>query len=84
MKARVKIKNILLISLGVFVLVLACLFFVGCVVFIAVKQPLAFFCVLIICGAGFFMVLGDLIETLYELYKERNKKEKDEKEDEKV
>lgn len=74
MKARVKIKNILLISLGVFVLVLACLFFVGFVVFIAIKQPLAFMGALI-CGAGFFMMLGDVIEMFYEIYKERNKKD---------
>lgn len=73
MKARVKIKNILLISLGVFVLVLACLFFVGFVVFIAIKQPLAFMGGS--CGAGFFMMLRDVIEMFYEIYKERNKKD---------
>jgi len=59
-------------------LVVACLIFVGCVVFVAIKQPIAFMGALI-SGAGFFMILGDLIETLYELYKERNQKEKDEK-----
>ena len=74
MKARVKIKNILLISLGVFVLVLACLFFVGFVVFIAIKQHLAFMGALI-CGAGLFMMLGGVIEMFYEIYKERNKKD---------
>ena len=74
MKTRVKIKDMLLISLGVIVLVLVCLFFVGFVVFIAIKQPLAFMGVLI-CGAGFFMMLGDIIEILYRLYKERNKKD---------
>ena len=78
MKTRVKIKEMVLISFGTIILVVACMIFVGCVFFFAIKQPLAFFCALL-CGAGFFMVLGDLIEILYELYKERNQKEKDEK-----
>lgn len=74
MKTRVKIKDILFVSFGVTLLVVACMIFVGCVVFIAVRQPIAFMGALI-CGACFFVVLGDLIETLYKLYKERNKKE---------
>lgn len=78
MKIRVKIKEMVLISFGTIILVVACLIFVGCVVFVAIKQPIAFMGALI-SGAGFFMILGDLIETLYELYKERNQKEKDEK-----
>lgn len=78
MKTRLKIKDVALISLGVIIVVLSCMLFVVFVVFIAVKQPIAFMGALI-SGAGFFMILGDLIETLYELYKERNQKEKDEK-----
>ena len=57
---------------------LSCLLFVAFVIFIAVKQTIAFMGALI-CGMCFFVVLGDLIEMLYKLYKERNQKEKDEK-----
>lgn len=74
MKTRVKIKEVVLISFGAIILVVACLIFVGCVVFIAIKQPLAFMGGLI-CGAVFFMMLGDIIEMFYEIYKERNKKD---------
>ncbi|WP_449188362.1 hypothetical protein [Tannerella forsythia] len=78
MKTRLKIKDVALISLGVIIVVLSCMLFVVFVVFIAVKQPIAFMGALI-CGVCFFVVLGDLIEMLYKLYKERNEKEKDEK-----
>lgn len=73
MKTRVKIKDLALISLGVFIVVLSCLLFVGCAVYLAIKEPFAFFGALLF-GVGFFLVLGDLIEAFYDLYKERNKK----------
>lgn len=73
MKTRIKIKDVAFISLGVVIVVLSCLLFVGCVVYLAIKEPFAFFCALL-CGVGFFLVLRDLIEAFYEFYKERNKK----------